>query len=129
VRWLRLGGEPEVGHVLVSRIEPRTVTARIAHGELVTLVDCRAEASVCASGSRAARALSLPPASLLRAAADLPRTGLLVLYAEDEVRAALAARRLVELGFSNELAVLAGGLGAWAQARLPVEAAEVARAA
>jgi len=115
----------EATAVQLSRLAPRQVTARIAHAEQVSVVDCRA----AACPGRAAGALRLDPARLVRDAAALPRSGLIVLYAEDEPRAAMVARRLVQLGFLNELAVLAGGLEAWAQARLPIEPADAPLAA
>lgn len=110
-----------------TRITPRQVVARQAQGHEIAFVDCREESTWKAGGWKVKNAIRVAPRRLSQDAQAIPKAGLVVLYADSEATTERHVQALRNLGFTNELVVLAGGFSAWSQARFPVEPGPTAR--
>ena len=108
--------------LMVSRVTPRQVAARMAKGDHVTFVDARPEDARLASGVRLTGAVNVHLASVVRDATQVPRASTVVVYGRDErdhdvPRVADALRAA---GF-GDVRVLAGGFAAWLELHYPVQ--------
>lgn len=110
--------------LMVSRITPRQVVAKMAKGERVTFVDARG-AEARKGGLRLNGAVPAQLASLVRDAARIPPKCTVVVYGGggDEHDVPRVADGLRALGF-GDVRVLAGGLSAWLELRYPVQDAD-----
>lgn len=111
--------------LMVSRITPRQVVAKMAKGERVTFVDARAESARKAAGVRITGAVPVRLPSIVRDAAHLPPQCAVVVYGDGEgdLDVPRVADGLRALGF-GDVRVLAGGFGAWLELRYPVQVAD-----
>jgi molybdopterin/thiamine biosynthesis adenylyltransferase/rhodanese-related sulfurtransferase len=109
-----------------SEISVEELQALLALGAPLTLLDVR-EADESAEGSIPGAVLV--PRGLLeqRVEALVPREGRLVVYCQAGNRSALAARTLVELGYTH-VQSLAGGFGRWSDAGFASQRPEGLRA-
>ncbi len=111
--------------LMVSRITPRQVVAKMAKGERVSFVDARGARAGEGAGLRLKGAIPVRLASIVRDAARLPPKTILVVYgaAADAVDVPRIAEELRALGF-GDVRVLAGGMAAWLELRYPVQDAD-----
>ncbi len=116
--------------LMVSRITPRQVVAKMAKGERVSFVDARGAGGARAPGLRLNGAVPVRLGSLVRDAAGLPPKTMLVVYGAgaDEPEVPGIAAGLRALGFAD-VRVLAGGMTAWLELRYPVQDADGVAAA
>ena len=116
--------------LMVSRITPRQVVARMAKGERVAFVDARGDDARKAAGLRLAGAVAVRLPTIVRDATQVPEQCALVVYGNDErdLDVPRVANGLRALGF-REVRVLAGGFTAWSELRYPVQDAGGAAAA
>ncbi len=114
--------------LMVSRITPHQVAARMARGEPVRFVDARNEAG--ASGLKVAGAVRVRLPSIVRDSTDVPRSSLVVVYGRDEreLDVPRIADGLRALG-CREVKILAGGLTAWLELHYPVQASDAVASA
>ena len=108
--------------LMVSRLTPRQIAARMAKGDHVTFVDARPEDARRASGVRLTGAVAVHLASIVRDATQVPRASTVVVYGRDErdhdvPRVADALRAAGHA----DVRVLAGGFAAWLELRYPVQ--------
>jgi rhodanese-related sulfurtransferase len=87
-------------------------------GERLVLVDLRP--ALAFRKGRLPGARSIPLADLARRAAEVPRSGRVVLYGETIIEASEAAKLLEPQGYRN-IGVLEDGFDGWVTAGLPVE--------
>lgn len=108
--------------LMVSRINPRQVVARMSKGEHVTFVDARAVDARKASGTRLTGAVPVRLGSIVRDATHVPHASTIVVYGKDErdLEVPRVADALRGLGF-QDVRVLAGGFSAWLELRYPVQ--------
>lgn len=108
--------------LMVSRIAPRQVVARMARGERVAFVDAREEQSWAEAGERVTGAVRVRLPSVVRDATNVPRGCPVVVYGADEHEADVprVADALRALGF-REVRILAGGFAAWRALHLAVQ--------
>jgi membrane protein DedA with SNARE-associated domain/rhodanese-related sulfurtransferase len=114
----------------LPRIQVAELRAAIEQGEAPLIVDVRGAATRQAMAHRIPGTHEVTLDDALAGRPDLPRDRLLVVHCScpNEISAALAARRLIEVGF-RRARPLAGGLEAWVAAGYAVEpAADGARA-
>jgi S1-C subfamily serine protease/rhodanese-related sulfurtransferase len=106
------------------RVNPGQVIDFLAKGLNPVLLDVRVPADYDTSPLLIPKAIRLDPGTIARGAIDLAvdRKQLIVTFCTtpDEGTSAEVARLLRRQGWSN-VRILRGGLGAWANARLPVE--------
>ncbi len=109
--------------LMVSRITPCQVVARMEKGEPVRFVDARKEAG--AGGPKLAGAVRVSLPSIVRDSTDVPRSSLVVVYGRDEreLDVPRIADALRAMG-CREVKILAGGLTAWLDLHYPVQAAD-----
>jgi rhodanese-related sulfurtransferase len=111
-----VGGHGASG--LVPGYRAEHVKRLIDAGERLVLVDLR---SAPAFGkARLPGARSIPLAELVRRAAEVPRSGRVILYGETIIEASEAAKLLEPLGYRN-IGVLEDGFNGWVAVGLPVE--------
>jgi ArsR family transcriptional regulator len=103
---------------LVPGYRAEHVKRLIDAGERVVLVDVRPAAAF--GRGRLSGARSIPLAELARRAAEVPRSGRVVLYGETIIEASEAAKLLEPLGYRN-IGVLEDGFRGWVAVGLPVE--------
>jgi ArsR family transcriptional regulator len=87
-------------------------------GERLVLVDLRSAPEF--GKGRLPGARSIPLADLERRAAEVPRSGRVILYGETIIEASEAAKLLEPLGYRN-IGVLEDGFKGWVAVGLPVE--------
>lgn len=111
--------------LMVSRIAPRQVVARMARGEPVAFVDAREDQSWAAAGQRVAGAVRVRLRSIVRDATRVPQGCPVVVYGADEreLDVPRVADALRALGFGH-VKILAGGFAAWQALRGPVQEIE-----
>jgi rhodanese-related sulfurtransferase len=108
--------------LMVSRITPRQVVAKMTKGEHVAFVDARDDAACSASGLRLTGAVRVRLPSIVRDATRIPRSSVAVVYGTDErdLDVPRVADGLRALGFA-EVRVLAGGFAGWVELRYAVQ--------
>ena len=108
--------------LMVSRITPRQVVARMSKGEPVQFVDARGEPSWAEAAEQVSGAVRVRLPTLSRDATRVSRGCPVIVYgaddAEDDV--ARVAEHLRVLGFAP-VRILAGGFAAWRQEHGPVQ--------
>ncbi len=105
----------------IPLISPAAARASVERGDAL-LLDLRSPAAFAPAHPAGAISLPFSPRGLAeRALVALPAGVALILVAADEATAAAAAAQLAALGL-GALGLLAGGLGAWRAAGLPVGA-------
>jgi len=111
--------------LMVSKITPRQVAARMAKGEQVAFVDARAEEARRAAGLRLTGAVPVHLPTIVNDATQVPNHCAVVVYGKDErdFDVPRVADGLRALGF-REVRVLAGGFSAWLELRYPVQDAD-----
>ena len=116
--------------LMVSRITPRQVAARMARGESIAFVDARGDEAWKQARWKVAGAVHASPPSLVRDASQVTRAQVVVVYGDDEREpdVPVVAEGLRALGF-RQVRLLAGGFRAWAELRYATEAAREAAAA
>lgn len=116
--------------LMVSRITPRQVAARMARGESVAFVDARSDEAWQQARWKVAGAVHASSPSLVRDASQVSRAEVVVVYGDDgrEAEVPVVAEGLRALGF-RQVRVLSGGFRAWAELHLATEAAREAAAA
>lgn len=116
--------------LMVHRVTPRQIVARMAKGDHVTFVDARGDEVRRASGVRLTGAVSVGLSSLVRDATRVSRASTVVVYGRDErdLDVPRVADALRGVGFSD-VRVLAGGFTAWLELRYPVQPFDEALAA
>ncbi|HSN13931.1 MAG TPA: rhodanese-like domain-containing protein [Anaeromyxobacteraceae bacterium] len=99
---------------MFSKVTPRQVVARMVNGASVSFVDARSEQHWTKSDRKIAGAVRARLPSLVRDAAQVPRSRMLVVYGHDghEVDVLHLAEELRGLGFP-EVRILTGGFEAW----------------
>jgi rhodanese-related sulfurtransferase len=110
--------------LMVSRVTPRQIAARMAKGDHVTFVDARPADARQASGVRLTGAVNVHLASVVRDATQVPRaSATVVVYGRDERDhdVPCVADALRAAGF-EDVRVLAGGFAAWLELHYPVQA-------
>lgn len=108
--------------LMVTRITPRQVVARMTKGEPVQFVDARGEQSFGEAAEQVSGAVRVRLPTLTRDATRVSRGCPIVVYGADdrEVDAARVADQLRALGFSP-VRILTGGFAAWRAERGPVQ--------
>lgn len=108
--------------LMVSKVTPRQVVARMVNGSSVSFVDARREQDWSASDSMILGAVRAQLDSLVRDAARVSRSRLVVVYGADERDAEVPriAEALRGCGFP-EVRILTGGFEAWAGLHFAVE--------
>lgn len=107
-----------------SRITPRQVAVRLAHGASIAYVDARTDGAFDAAQWKLPGAVHASCATLVEDAARVSRSDLVVVYGADEHDAEVpcVAEGLRALGF-GEVRILSGGLAAWSELRYAVHPA------
>ncbi|MGB8930829.1 MAG: rhodanese-like domain-containing protein [Anaeromyxobacteraceae bacterium] len=101
---------------------PRQVVARMASGASVSFVDARSDRSWSASDEKIVGAVRAQLPSLVRDAAGVSRSRMLVVYGQDghEADVPRVAEELRGLGFP-EVRILTGGFAAWSDLHFAVQ--------
>jgi len=102
----------------VPQVSPRLLKRLLDQREVVVLVDVRPADAY--RKSRLPGARSVPLGDLERRAGEIPRAGLVVLYADVLVDMVEAQRVLQKRGHDN-VEILEGGFAEWVKRGLPVE--------
>jgi 3-mercaptopyruvate sulfurtransferase SseA len=112
----------DVNVLMVSKVTPRQVVARMVNGSSVSFVDARGEQDWSSADSMIFGAVRAQLDSLVRDAARVSRSRLVVVYGADERDAEVRsiAEALRGCGFP-EVRILSGGFEAWEQLRFAVE--------
>ncbi len=110
-----------------SRITPRQVVARVAHGENVAYVDARPEQAFAAADWKLPGAVRARCATLVQDAARVASSDVVVVYGADDqdLDVPCIAEGLRALGFA-EVRILSGGLAAWSELHYAVQPARAA---
>jgi rhodanese-related sulfurtransferase len=108
--------------LMVSRITPRQVVARMSKGEPVQFVDARCEPSWAEAREQAPGAVRVRLPTLAQDATQVSRSCPLVVYGahDAEADAARVADQLRAIGFAP-VKILAGGFAAWREEHGPVQ--------
>lgn len=108
--------------LMVSKVTPRQVVARMVGGTSVSFVDARSEADWSGSPLMIAGAVRARLPSLVKDAARLSSSRLVVVYGQDshEDQVPRVAEALRALGV-GEVRILSGGFAAWSGLRYAVE--------
>ncbi len=108
--------------LMVSKVTPRQVVSRMVNGSSVAFVDARSDARLIASDSMILGAVRAQLQSVVRDAARVSRSRLVVVYGQDEQDAEVPriAEALRGFGFP-EVRILSGGFDAWSQLDYAVE--------
>lgn len=108
--------------LMVSKVTPRQVVARMVNGASVSFVDARTEQEWSHSDSRILGAVRAKLDSLVRDAARVSRSRLVVVYGADghDVEVPRVAEALRGCGFP-EVRILTGGFEAWSKLHYAVE--------
>lgn len=108
--------------MMVQRVNPRQIVARMAKGEHVTFVDARNEDTRRASGVRLTGAVNVGLPTVVRDATQVSRASTVVVYGRDErdLDVPRVADALRAAGFAD-VRVLAGGFAAWLELHYPVQ--------
>jgi rhodanese-related sulfurtransferase len=120
---LRDGQPKEDEHVLmVSKVTPRQVVARMVSGSSVTFVDARNDAEWSEASWKIAGAVRARLPTLLKDAARVTRSRLVVVYGRDghDVEVPRIAEALRGFGF-DEVRILTGGFEAWSDLHFAVQ--------
>lgn len=109
--------------LMVSKVTPRQVVSRMANGSNVSFVDARTQQDWSASATMILGAVRAQLDSLVRDAARVSHSGLVVVYGADErdVEVPRIAEALRGHGF-HEVRILTGGFEAWTGLNYAVEA-------
>ncbi len=108
--------------LMVSRITPRQVVAKMSRREPVAFVDARAEGSWAESGEQVSGSVRVRLPSVVRDATRVARDCPVVVYGADDRDADVprVADELRMLGFAR-VRILAGGFAAWREQCAPVQ--------
>ncbi len=108
--------------LMVSRITPRQVVARMSRREPVAFVDARGDGSWQSSADQVAGAVRVRLHTLIRDATRVARDCPVVVYGADDHDAEVArvADELRMLGFAH-VKILAGGFAAWREQHGPLQ--------
>jgi rhodanese-related sulfurtransferase len=125
-RWIASAtasqGEPIV--LMVSKVTPRQVVARMVNGSSVSFVDARSEGHWSAAESKITGAVRAQLPSLVQDATRVTRSRLVVVYGHDghDLEVPRIAEALRGIGF-GEVRILSGGFSAWQELQFAVESA------
>jgi rhodanese-related sulfurtransferase len=110
--------------LMVSKVTPRQVVARMVNGASVTFVDARDARHYDRSAWKIAGAVRAQLQSLVQDAARVSRSRLVVVYGHDghDLEVPRIAEALRGQGF-NEVRILSGGFEAWADLSFAVQPA------
>ncbi len=113
--------------LMVSKVTPRQVVARMVNGASVSFVDARSEQRWSESDSKILGAVRAQLQSIVRDAARVSRSRLLVVYGHDgeDLEVPRLAEELRGLGFS-EVRILSGGFSAWSDLNFAVQSSREA---
>jgi 3-mercaptopyruvate sulfurtransferase SseA len=113
-----------VNVLMVSKVTPRQVVARIVNGSSVSFVDARNDAHWSEAEWKIAGAVRAQLPSLVQDAARVSRSRLVVVYDQDGhgLEVPRIAEGLRGFGFP-EVRILSGGFEAWAELQFAVQSA------
>lgn len=105
------------------RLSVLELSKRMARGDKLHIVDLRHPLDVLAAPQLIPGAMPVSPQDVEQSIAEIPREAEVVLYCTcpDEGSSLTAYRKMKDHGFRN-VKVLTGGLPAWKQAKLPLQA-------
>jgi len=108
--------------LMVSKITPRQVVARMSRREPVAFVDARAERSWAESGEQVSGSVRVRLPFVIRDATRVARDCPVVVYGADDRDADVprVADELRMLGFAR-VRILAGGFAAWREQHAPIQ--------
>ncbi len=111
--------------LMITRITPRQVVARMTKGEPVQFVDARGEPSWAEAAEQVSGAVRVRLPTLTRDATRVSRGCPIVVYGanDGEADAHRVAEHLRALGFAP-VRILSGGFAAWRAERGPVQRKE-----
>ncbi len=111
--------------LMITRITPRQVVARMTKGEPVQFVDARGEPSWAEAAEQVSGAVRVRLPTLTRDATKVSRSCPIVVYGADdaEADAPRVAEQLRILGFTP-VRILSGGFAAWRAEHRPVQRKE-----
>jgi len=115
--------------LMVSKMTPRQVVARMENGSSVTFVDARSELHWSEAEWKITGAVRARVASLVQDATRVSRSRLVVVYGHDghDLEVPRIAEALRGFGF-NEVRILSGGFSAWSGLQFAVQPAHDAAA-
>jgi 3-mercaptopyruvate sulfurtransferase SseA len=110
--------------LMVSKVTPRQVVARMVNGSSVSFVDARSEGHWSAADSKITGAVRAQLPSLVQDATRVSRSRLVVVYGHDghDLEVPRIAEALRGIGF-GEVRILSGGFSAWQELQFAVESA------
>lgn len=108
--------------LMVSKVTPRQVVARMVSGSSVSFVDARTAQAWSAADSKIVGAVRAQLESLVQDAARVSRSRLVVVYGHDahDVEVPRIAEALRGFGFP-EVRILSGGFEAWSDLHFAVQ--------
>lgn len=115
--------------LMVSKVTPRQVVARMVNGSSVSFVDARSGSDWADSEWKIAGAVRAQLPSLLRDAAKVSQSRLVVVYGSNarEAEVRCVAEELRGFGF-HDVRILSGGFEAWKDLHFAVQPAREASA-
>lgn len=110
--------------LMVSKVTPRQVVARMVGGSSVSFVDARSDQHWSASDWKIAGAVRARLPSLVQDATQVSRSRLVVVYGQDaqDLDVPRIAEALRGIGFP-EVRILSGGFSAWSELQFAVQSA------
>lgn len=108
--------------LMVSKVTPRQVVARMVNGSSVSFVDARSEGHWSAAEWKITGAVRARLPSLVQDATRVSRSRLVVVYGHDghDLEVPRIAEALRGFGFA-EVRILSGGFSAWKDLQFAVE--------
>jgi rhodanese-related sulfurtransferase len=108
--------------LMVSKLTPRQVVARMMVGKSVAFVDARSEQHWADAAWKISGAVRAQLPTLVKDATSLPRSCLVVVYGHDghDLHVPRLAEEIRALGL-GEVRILSGGISAWSELQFAVE--------